>query len=459
MVCRVKILMGTMAALVVSAFAAMPSAAAPAAEVLAPEAPMALGIGQGQLLHLKRRAASVFVANPDIADIQVPSGTAVFVLGKKIGSTTLYAIDAADQTILKREITVALDVGGLERILRRRYPDYRLTLASAPGSLMVGGTVNTAEDLAGVINTLTPLLGKNETLINTLKVRAPTQIQLRVRFSEVSRDIVQRLGINWSSVGRSGNYLGGLMNGRAYYDSTTATYTKPDSNWGLLFGFVKGKLDIEAMIEALDGEGLVTTLAEPNLTAVSGQTASFLAGGEYPIPVSQQNNTTTIEFKPYGVSLAFTPTVLANDRISLRVRPEVSALDWNNAVTLGSIKVPAITARRVETTIELGSGQSFAIGGLLQSNMADSVSALPGLGNLPILGKLFSSQDFTNNRSELVVIVTAYLVHPADGKGLHTPTESLRPANDIEYFARTRLGRDPMTANGDRLVGDVGFSY
>ncbi|MFD2234518.1 type II and III secretion system protein family protein [Phaeospirillum tilakii] len=434
-------------------------AAPVAAEAAAGAAPMSLAVGQGRLLPLGRPATSVFVANPEIADVQVPSGNAVFVFGKKVGTTTLYALDGNDRTILRTEIAVSLNTDELERILHQRYPDYRLTLTSAPGSLMVGGVVNNAEDAAGVVNTLAPLVGKDETLINALKVRAPTQIQLRVRFSEVARDIVQNLGINWSAVGQSGNYLSGLMNGRSYFNRTTNTYTKPDTNWGLLLGFVKGDLDIEAMIEALDGEGLTTTLAEPNLTAVSGQTASFLAGGEFPIPVAQQNNTTTIEFKPYGVSLAFTPSVLGNDRISLRVRPEVSALDWSNAVTMDSVRIPAITVRRVDTTVELASGQSFAIGGLLQNNMTDAMSRLPGLGNLPVLGKLFSSQNFASNRTELVVIVTAYLVHPTDGRGLHTPAESLRPANDVEYFAQTRLGSDPMAAPGNRLVGNPGFAY
>ncbi|EPY01131.1 type II and III secretion system protein family protein [Magnetospirillum fulvum] len=421
--------------------------------------PLMLAVGQGELLHLSRPAASVFVSNPEIADIQVPSQNAIFVLGKKMGSTTLYAIDASDQTILKTEISVTHNLVELERMLRQRYPDYRLTLTSAPGSLMVGGIVNQAEDVNGVASTLTPLLSKDEKLINAIKVRSPTQIQLRVRFSEVSRGVIQKLGINWSSIGRSGNYLGGVMNGRDYYNDTSKTYYKPDSAWGILLGYATGGMDIEAMIEALDSEGLVTTLAEPNLTAVSGQTASFLAGGEYPIPVSQQNNTISIEFKPYGVSLSFTPTVIANDRISLKVRPEVSALDWSNAVTLDGTKVPAISVRRVDTSIELASGQSFAIGGLLQDNMSDALSRMPGLGNLPVLGKLFSSQNYENRRSELVVIVTAYLVRPTDGTGLHTPAESLRPANDVEYIAHSRLGSDPLAAKSIRLVGNAGFSY
>ncbi|MTJ81500.1 MAG: type II and III secretion system protein family protein [Telmatospirillum sp.] len=420
---------------------------------------LTLGIGQGHLLHLPAAAASVFVANPDVADIQIPSRKAVFVLGKKPGTTTLYAIDENDQTILKEEIAVQHNLDELTRLLRQRFPEYRLTLASAPGSLMVGGQVNRPEDANSIAQTLSPFLGKDEKLINTITVRAPTQIQLRVRFSEISRDIIQQLGLNWEAVGKNGNFIGGLMNGRSWYDRTTNSYRLPDSAWGVLVGFTVGNTNLEAMIDALDSEGLISTLAEPNLTTVSGEMASFLAGGEFPIPVAQQNNTTTLEFKAYGVSLSFTPTVMSSGRISLVVRPEVSALDWTNGLKLNTFTVPAITMRRVQTTVELASGQSFAIGGLLQDNMSDQVSRLPGLGNLPVLGRLFSSQDYQNRRTELVVVVTANLVHPTDAASLRSPLDSLRPANDVEYVSRSRFGTDPLADGADRLQGNAGFVY
>lgn len=430
-----------------------------AKDTAAAHGPLTLAVGEGQLVRLPRPAASVFVADPDVADIQTPSRGALFVLGKKAGATTLYAIDGDDETVLKVDITVSHNIEELTRILRQRFPDLHLTLASAPGSLMVSGEVDSPEEVNGVANTLAPFLSTTEKLINSVQVRAPTQIQLRVRFSEISRNVIQDLGISWGSVGQSGNWKGGLFNGRSFYDSTAKTYTKSATDWGMLMGFTAGASDIEAMIDALDGEGLITTLAEPNLTTVSGQTASFLAGGEFPIPIAQQNNTLSIEFKAYGVSLAFTPTVLANNHISLRVRPEVSALDWSDAVTLSNAAIPAITVRRADTTVELSSGQSFAIGGLLQNNMTESVSRLPGLGNLPVLGRLFSSQDYQNKRSELVIIVTAYLVRPTDPTALRTPDQSQRPPNDVEYIAQTQLGKDPLSAGALRLVGTPGFAF
>ena len=214
------------------------------------------------------------------------------------------------------------------------------------------------------------------------------------------------------------------------------------------------------MIDALDQEGLVSVMAEPTLTALSGQTASFLVGGEFPIPITQGNsNSVGVTFKSFGVAQDFTPTVLGTDRISLLVRPEVSELSAANSVTLSGFNIPGLTVRRVETTVELASGQRFVIGGLLQDNMRDVVGRLPGLGNLPVLGKLFSSQNYRNNKTELVVIVTAYTVKPMDGGQLQTPLANLRPASDVEYVAARRLGADPLAVGTPRLLGPAGFVY
>jgi pilus assembly protein CpaC len=292
----------------------------------------------------------------------------------------------------------------------------------------------------------------------------------------VDRNVTQQLGINWSALGSSGNFLGGLFSGNTVFNTATslagglvgaATATTSTSSgatsgaYSVLGGFHTSHLSIDGVLNALDEEGLVTMLAEPNLTAMSGETASFLAGGEFPIPVPQGiNNTITIEFKPYGVSLDFTPTVLADNRISLKVRPEVSQIDTTNSITTGGITVPALTVRRVDTTVELSSGQSFAIGGLLQSNTSDVLSELPGLGTLPILGKLFSSKNYLNNKSELVVIVTPYIVQPTDPGRLRQSIDTVtRPSSDIEYVLQHTLGLDPLSGKRPRLVGAAGFVY
>jgi pilus assembly protein CpaC len=210
----------------------------------------------------------------------------------------------------------------------------------------------------------------------------------------------------------------------------------------------------------LNQEGLLTVLAEPNLVAMSGQTASFLAGGEFPIPVSQTNGAISIEFKQFGVKLDFTPTVLTDRRISLKVRPEVSQIDTSVSVTTGGVTVPGLSVRRADTTVELGSGQSFAIAGLLQSNTSDTISQVPGIGSLPILGKLFQSTNYTNNKSELVIMVTPYLVQPTDPAKLRTPLESLvSPSSDVEYSYRRQSGASAAGAAEPRLLGAAGYVY
>ncbi|HTH74105.1 MAG TPA: type II and III secretion system protein family protein [Trinickia sp.] len=418
--------------------------------------------GGGEMVQLPEPAVAVFVADPDVADVHVPTPQTVFVLGKKAGTTTLFALGAHNRPILRKTILVALDTASIQRLLDARFPQWRLTVASAPGSLMVSGRVPSPADADAVVQTLKPYLRDQEALVNRLTLEQPIQVHLRVRITEVDRNITQQLGINWSALGANGNFIGGLFNGRAFLDPTSKLFNLSSSGaFSVLGGFHTSRYSIDGVLDALDQEGLITMLAEPNLTAMSGQTASFLAGGEFPIPVAQDTTgAITIEFKPYGVSLDFTPTVLANNRISLKVRPEVSEIDPTNSVTTGSIKVPALTVRRVETTVELSSGQSFAIGGLLQSKSSDVLSQLPGLGRLPILGKLFSSRDYLNNKSEVVVIVTPYIVQPVGPGQAHDALDSVtHPSSDVEYALQRALGLDPLAGDAPRLVGAAGFVY
>jgi len=441
----------------------LPALAAPA--VSANAELLTLAMGSGELLHLPGAAATVFIADPDIADVQVPRANAVFVLGKKTGTTTLYALDAAGRPLLQRRIAVQHNVTELSRLLRQRFPDLRLKVESAPGSLMVSGAVNSAQEINAVAQTLQPSLGDKETLINRLTLSSPTQVHLRVRITEVSRDVVQQLGINWAAIGSSGNSMWGFISGRDTYTDAGKFILPSGGGYSLLGGYKTGNTSVTGVIDVLDREGLMTILAEPNLTAVSGETASFLAGGEFPIPVAQTGSGSggtaaiTVEFKSFGIALDFTPTVLANDRISLKVRPEVSELSQANSIVMNGSTIPGLSIRRVETTVELGSGQSFAIGGLLQNNVRDILSQLPGLGQLPVLGKLFSSTDYQNNKSELVVIVTPYLVKPAGAGQLRSALDSIRPASDVETVLQQQIGLDPLDGDTPRLTGNAGFAY
>ena len=423
--------------------------------------PLTVTVGAGDVVQLPEPAVAVFVADPDVADIHVPTPGSIFVVGKKEGRTMLFALGKDNHVILRRPVMVKRDLARLEALLHERFPHLTLMLESAPGSLMVSGNVKAATDVDAIVRTLTPALNDKETLINHLTLAEPTQVYLRVRIVEVDRNATQQLGVNWSAVGSIGNFVVGMLSGRTLQDPTTGIYQLPSTAaTGVLGGFKTSHSSVQSVIDALDQDGLLTILAEPNLTVLSGQTASFLAGGEFPIPIAQQQGTISIDFKPFGVSLAFTPTVMSDNRIGLKVRPEVSEIDPSTTVTTGSITVPGLSIRRVETTVELSSGQSFAIGGLLQNETRDIISQLPGLGKLPILGRLFSSKNYQNNKTELVVIVTPYLVHPSSSGQMTTPLDSvMTPGSDVETILQRETGLDPMDGKTPRLVGAAGFIY
>ncbi|HEY9279142.1 MAG TPA: type II and III secretion system protein family protein [Eoetvoesiella sp.] len=463
-----------------------------AGAVAACYAPMAqaqaLSVGEGRLVRFEGVAQTVFVADPEIADVQVPSEGAVLVVGKKTGQTTLYVLGEGGTTIVQSKVVVRHNVGEMREVLGQRFPGLRIALESAPGSLMISGKAPNAETVEAISRTIKSYLGEKDDLINRMAISSPTQVYLRVRVTEVSREVTQQLGINWSAIATPGNFFAGVISGRpfqsiginltgsaisgsgAFTDSsgavsskgfgTSSAFSSPgNGGYSFLGGYAKGDRSIQAMIDALDQEGMISVLAEPNLTAVSGETASFLAGGEFPIPVKQDEDSMSVEFKPFGVALDFTPTVLADDRISIKVRPEISEIDPNSSIVMQGLVIPGLSVRRVETTVEMASGQSFAIGGLLQNNIRDIVSQVPGLGKIPVLGKLFSSSDYKNNKSELVIIVTPYLVKPSDSSQLASPLESLRPNTDIEYILHDKIGLDPLKGDVPRLTGAAGFVY
>ncbi|NYT61723.1 type II and III secretion system protein family protein [Alcaligenaceae bacterium] len=442
-------------------------------------AAQALSVGEGRLVRFEGVAKTVFVADPEIADVQVPSDNAVLVLGKKTGQTTLYVLGENGETLVQQKVNIRHNVSEITEVLRARFPGLRLGLESAPGSLMVSGTVPNSETVDAISRTIKSYLGEKDDLINRIAISSPTQVYLRVRVTEVSRAVTQKLGINWSAIATPGHFFAGVISGRPFQTivgsamisggagggnqdmsfGSVSSYTAPNKGYSFLGGYAKEGRSIQAMIDVLDEEGMISVLAEPNLTAVSGETASFLAGGEFPIPVKQDRDNTTVEFKPFGVALDFTPTVLADDRISIKVRPEISEIDPNSSIVMNGMMIPGLSVRRVETTVEMASGQSFAIGGLLQNNIRDIASQIPGLGKIPVLGKLFSSSDYQNNKSELVVIVTPYLVKPSDSTQLASPLESLRPNTDIEYILHDKIGLDPLKGDVPRLTGTAGFVY
>lgn len=429
--------------------------------------PLVLEVRRGRLMRLAGDASSVFVADPEIADVQVHSPGLVYLLGKRAGTTTVYAVDGEDRVLLRREVRVEHALSRLRSVLREVVPEAELRVISVDGGILVQGAVATPAEAEDVRQLASRFLGEKETLINRIQVTAPTQVSLHVRIAEVSRDVTRLFGINWDAAVAPGDFIFGLATGRAFASGGFPFQRLTDDNGpaGALAGrFSNGDIDINGLVDALEREGFLTVLAEPNLTALSGETAAFLAGGEFPVPVGADNGDIQIEFKQFGVSLAFTPTVLSGQRISLRVRPEVSDLSDNGAIVLDNIRIPALATRRAETTVELASGQSFAIGGLISSSTKSSLEKFPGLGDLPVLGPLFRSTRFQREESELVIIVTPYLVRPASTR-LSTPLDRLRQPSELERLLEGRLvsrrvapgagGSAP--ANAPRLVGGAGF--
>jgi pilus assembly protein CpaC len=428
-------------------------------------------VGKGALVRLPSQAATVFIANPDFADVQVKTSTLIYVFGKAAGETVLYAVDEDENVVLGSALQVTHNISGLQRALAEFYPRNRIDVSASGRSLMLSGVVDSPEEVANVRTIAGRFVPNPQAVINNLKVVAPNQINLRVRVAEVSRGDLKRLGINWDAIGKAGNFVFGLATGNTAAIVGDVFQTRQGSPSGRSFfgGYSGHNLDVNGVIDALQDEGVISVLAEPNLTALSGETASFLAGGEFPIPYEGNNNNGGIRivFKKYGVSLEFTPTILTPGRINLKVRPEVSQLDFSAqtvVTTEQGLVIPSLLTRRAETTVELGSGQSFAIAGLLQNNVNQSVQKVPLLGDIPILGRLFRSERFQKDESELVIIVTPYIVRPSSGE-LATPVDGFEAASDSERFAtgaayRQKVkesGVDPATPQAPRLVGPAGF--
>lgn len=439
-------------------------------ETLTPADEVKIEVGKGQVIRLPRPAATVFVADPDIADVQAQSPSIIYLFGKRAGSTSMFAVDENDGVLLRSAVRVDHNLEGLRSAIDRLLPNQAIEVSSVDGSILLTGDVDSATAAHELRVLASRYLGEDETLLNRTKVGAPTQVHLRVRVAEVSREVIKEFGINWETLFNSGNFTFGFASGRDLISSGGSIFRSPANAGGNAPGIGFGSYNsnsasISTALDALAEEGLVTVLAEPNLTALSGETASFLAGGEFPIPVASDDDEIEIEFKEFGISLAFTPTVLNQDRISLRVRPEVSELSDNGAITISGLTIPALATRRAETTVELGSGQSFAIGGLLSNDVQNTVSKFPGLGDLPVLGMLFRSQRFQTNETELVILVTPYLVNPIDEPVAASPTDGYRPPNDIERILEGRLhhatlhrGRGaPLGPVKRRLVGPFGF--
>ena len=425
--------------------------------------PIALESSKGELVRLDRAAATVFVAEPEIADVQVKSPRLIYVFGKKPGETTLYAVDEDEKVLMSRNVVVSHNLTRLREAISDMLPDARIDVRSVEGSLILSGDAATAAEVEDARRLARRLVKDDESVVVRIAVNAPNQVQLRVRVAEVSRDILKTLAFNWDAVVTAGAFAVGLATGNPVLAGAGALATRNNKTNSVFASVNSSHVDINTVVDALNTEGLISILAEPNLTAVSGEQANFLAGGEYPIPVPDSDGRVTITYKQFGVQLAFKPVLTGENHISLKVAPEVSQLSNNNAVNLNGFFVPSLTTRRAATTVELGSGQSFVIAGLLQQNMQQDFSKMPGLGELPILGPLFRSDRFRRNETELVIIVTPYIVRPVSTPMLASPTDGLRPPSDADrvFHGRTngvRAERPSVGQAGPSGQGLLGYA-
>jgi pilus assembly protein CpaC len=437
-----------------------------ASQIRASGAPIVLEVNKGTLIRLTASAATVFIANPDIADVQVKSPSLIYLSAKAPGETVIYAVDASDSVLLNSPVRVEHDMSRLRSSLRELAPGERISAESVDGNLVLTGIVSDAGKADKARALAASIAGevKGSQVINRMTVATPNQVSLHVRVAEVSLTALSAIGVNWHKLGS--NLIINTNN--------PTTITNVIGSNEIIIGRMFSQA-ISATVDALAQEGLVTDLAEPDLVALNGQTASFLAGGEFPVPVAGSSSATngvptiTVEFKSFGVSLAFTPTIIDAHHLNLRVRPEVSALSSVGAVSVPLsadqvVTIPALTVRRAETSVELGSGESFALAGLLQHTAEQDISKVPLLGDIPILGALFRSNRFQRNETELVIIVTPYLVNPVETR-LAAPTDGLIHPSDPQqvFFSGTyRQGlpppaRGPLNAGGGGLIGPGGF--
>ncbi len=455
-------------ALAVAALLAAPAAAhaqgpvsLPGSDVLAGQ--LDVPVNKSQVLTADRPFAKALIGNADIADVLPLTNRSLYVLGKKIGTTSLTLYDRNNNLISVVDVAVGPDVITLRRTLRDLMPNETIGAQISGDSVVLTGVVSSGPAVDRAKQIATTYSG--EKVVNLLTVGASQQVMLEVRFSEMNRTAAKNLGLNTGFTNGNGprTFQGGFGNTAPTTTLLTNKNGSPTidlagvlSSFGIVAkGITLGNLNIFTALDALERKGVVTTLAEPTLVALSGESASFLAGGEFPVPVAQGgggtgngNTSITVEFKPFGVSLAFTPTVLDDGVINLVVAPEVSSIDPSASINVNGLTIPGLQTRRAKTTLELRDGQSFAIAGLLRNDFQSTVRQFPLLGSIPIIGTLFRSTGFQKQETELVIIVTPRLVRPVPAGQMKLPTDRVRPPSELDLFLNGRtdsaVGTNPL---------------
>ena len=440
-----------------------------ALETISPQR-LSLTVGKSVIIQSPGPVKRVSLVSPEIADAMVLTTRQIYLTGKAPGITNVTLWDLNDQVMAILDLEISPDLSRLKETFHKILPDEKdIKVSATHDHLTLSGTVSSTANLSQVLALAGPYAPLDEErkpkIINLLEVTGVHQVMLEVRVSEISRSLLKRLGFNFAYLSSSGNNFGiSLLNQLTGLPAAgfPAAGIEASPAINAIFRFLSSDTSWTVFIDALKEGGLLKVLAEPTLITLSGKTANFLAGGEFPIPVPQSvaagGTTITIEYKPFGVGLNFTPTVLSNKKINMVVAPEVSDLDFSNALTASGFVVPSITTRKVSTVIELADGQSFAIAGLLKDDVRELVSKFPVLGDIPVLGALFRSSTFRKNETELIVIVTPHLVKPVDMAEQTLPTDQYVEPDDFDFYLLGNLeGREktnPMKGSG--LEGNFG---
>jgi pilus assembly protein CpaC len=421
-------------------------------------------VNKSRTFRVDTAFSTIVSGSPDIADVKSLSDHLIYIQGKQTGTTNVILFDSSMKQIGILDVEVAIDTGNLQQNIQSSTGTRGIRVSSAEGQVVLSGTAADAVAAERAMSIASGMVAKGGVVVNAMNVAGPQQVMLEVRFLEVFRTAGRDLGVNLFAANANGTNvantgLGGVTNvGRAPIGanpagslpllSTAATLASGATPYGSLLTSVlrlNNGMSIDSLVTALETKGVLRRLAEPNLMALSGDAARFLAGGEFPVPIPSTTTgggfpTVTIEYKKFGVELAFVPTVLSRGVINLRVEPSVSELDFANAVTIQGTTVPALTVRNARTTVELRDGQSFAIAGLLQTRNRQDVSQVPWMGSVPVLGTLFRSASYQQQETDLVIIVTPRLVAPAaPGQQLASPLDSRLPANDVDFFLNGQM--------------------
>jgi len=433
-----------------------------------------MGLNKSVAIRLPVAAKDVLIGNPKIVDAVVRTRTTAYLFAKKNGQTNIFFFDAAGRQILNLDIEVAADTKALKQLLDRTLPDNQIKIDTVADSIVLRGVAASAGQAKQATDLAERFLGTGEAdgsakVVSAMTIAAREQVTLRVRIAEVQRDVLKQLGVDYNAAFSSGSFNAGMLTGNPFsLNGALGAGLLPINPISGLGGsgattgarFRYGDT-IDGFVQAMEQDGLLRTLAEPTLTAISGESAKFLAGGEFPIPVAVDDNTISVEFKEFGVALGYSPVVLSSGRISLKINTEVSELTPQNGIQVTGITLPGLTTRKAETTIELPSGGSMIMAGLIRDQTRQQIAGIPGAKDLPILGQLFRSRDFQKNTSELTVMVTPFIVKPVNERSLTNPAEKLSVATDRQTILFGRLnkmyGNQGGTGKGTTYHGNVGF--